>query len=253
MKKTPLAIGLLSIALIAMLIGWLSSRNSLFMLSEIVVKSESPEVEKNLQGELIALLGRRLTSLSLGQVEAILQKNPRVKRAVFHKRWPSTLEVAVEERKPVAMAFKSQHLWWVDENGEAFAAAEESSPYVLIKSFNKIQASAEVQEIAAWLAKNKKLDWIDEVEWIPERGLVARNVGEQIEAELGYRDFAAAWKRADYALKFLSEKKIRVKLVDASDQHRVIARLQGGLRNFENGLNLKELVRRTGKNPAAAR
>jgi cell division septal protein FtsQ len=252
-KKKPLAYGLVFIGVVALLVGWLSSRNSLFMLSEIVVKASHPQIEKTLQSDLVALLGRRLTSLSLEQVEGILRKNPRVKRAVFHKRWPSTLEVAIEERSPVAVAFLDRRLVWIDENGTVISVVDENTPYILLRSFEKTRHLDELKRICAWLASSPKNDWIDEIEWFSQKGLVARNLSLHQEVELGFADFDAAWKRAEIALKFLQEKKIPVSLLDATYQHRVIARLQGDLRNFENGLNLKELVRRTGKIPAAAR
>lgn len=252
-KKKSIVGGVLSVVIVALLFGWLYSRNSLFILSNLVVRTESPDVQRALQARLIALLGRRLTTLSLTQVESMVQDNPRIKKASIRKRWPSTLEVYVEERQPVGVVFIDKKLWWIDETAVPFALATNVQPLILIENYASIVGTPELNAICAWLQTLPTSSWIDEVEWRPERGLIARNVDLAMEVDLGFVEFDRAWRRANYALNFLRQKNLAVTNLDASYPHRVVVRAQGGLRNFENGLNLKELVRRTGKNPAAAR
>lgn len=252
-KKKSAFLGVGLVVVTALLFGWLYSRNSLFILSNIVVEADSEELKRSLEARLVSFLGRRLTSLSMKEVEEVLKKNPRVKKASFQKRWPSTLEVYIEKHQAVAAAFVEKRLWWLNEEGVAFTPAEEALPLVLLRSYEGSPPTVPWAAVCAWLRKSGSPSWIDELEWKNGRGLVARNLESSVEVDLGFTAFEEAWKRADFALRYFKKRAAPIASLDATYQHRVVVRMQGGLRNFDFGLNLKELVRRRGESPAAAR
>jgi len=249
-RSQPLVV-LFAAALVATLAGWVYSRNSLFMLSEITIKTESPELENDLRKNFVGYLGKRLTALSLSQLESIAMKDPRIKKAVFHKRWPNSLLIVIEERKAVAMTFIQGKLWTLDENGEPIAILRRAEALPLLKRYKR-QADQLVQ-ISNWLSTVKETDQFDEVEWVDDRGLVIKNYSQDFDIELGFADFDSAWRRADSSLTFVRTKNISAVVLDASYSHRVVIRPKSELQNFENKLNLRKLVRRAESFSPAAR
>jgi hypothetical protein len=69
-----------------------------------------------------ALRGRPLLLVSLADVEERLARHPWVAGAAIHKDLPSSLTVAIEERRPAGLAAFAGGWTWIDRQGRPIAA-----------------------------------------------------------------------------------------------------------------------------------
>ncbi|MBS1982997.1 MAG: FtsQ-type POTRA domain-containing protein [Bdellovibrionales bacterium] len=234
---------------VALAVGWASTRNLLFRLSDVTVRTEDPELRTTIQRKLMPYLGKSLFGLSLADIEVSLRTLPTVKSLSLMRRWPSELVIAVETKRPVAISFRGRKLWTLSSDGTFIDVLTRPLALPLLKSLP--QDPATIAELFQWLndvrgVDTRSLDFgaVDEVIWTSERGLTLRSYAADLEIELGFHDFAAAWSRADRALSVLHARGVAANHLDATYRHRVVVRGRPPLRNFQNGLNSKELVRR---------
>ncbi len=234
------------------LAGFLYSRNSIFMLSDIQVLNASDDLNQEVHRKLLTHLGKRLTHLSLSEIEASVQGVARVKTVLIHKKWPSSLQVLLEERRAVALAFNQRKLWRVDAEARWIDPLLQPEALPLIRNFRP--GDTAMTALCQWLGAGASArSEIESVEWKVDRGLVVQNESQNIVVELGFAHFAEAWQRFEATRAYLESKNIRPLFFDAAYDRRVVVRLSARLQNFDNELNLKELVRRAEPFPAAAR
>jgi len=101
--------------------GWSLARwtatTPVLRIQEVVITGNS----RLSSGEVMALVdglrGQHLLSLRLGEWRARLLKSPWVADAMLRRVLPATVEVAVTERKPIAIGRVDEELFLVDEHG----------------------------------------------------------------------------------------------------------------------------------------
>ena len=245
-------------ALLALPAGWLYSRNSLFRLSNIIVNSEDSDFSKRVQENLLAHLGRNQMVVSLSDLEKQVRSFPAIENVGIRRHWPDTVVIDVQLRTPIALIFHEQKIWQVDAEGEFISMLSAPLGLPLLKNFKLESAGKsrkavqhERREVFNWLSKIKNESTagslfrsIDELEWNETSGLIVRGQDLGTEIELGFHDYEAGWRRGLKVLEHLKAKNLPVAQLDASYPNRVIARKVRDLQNFQNGLNLEELVRR---------
>lgn len=252
LKRYRAFIGVTALAIFtASLVGFLSSRNSLFRLSEFQILQADKSLETQVNQQLLPYLGQRLTTLSLTDIERRLQEIPRVRRVSIRKKWPSSLQVVVEEKKAVALSFIRKKLWRLDEYAQPIDVLRAAQALPLIKNYRR--DDPDIARVCEWLAQQPLNLSLESLEWRADRGLVVENWSQNFVAELGFDGFQDAWQRVEAARSYLASKNLPPKFLDASYGHRVVVRLNEKLQNFENELNLKELVQRADASEAAAR
>ncbi len=237
-------------------LGWVLTRNSLFLLSEIVVEKGNSEIDNVVREKLVRFYGQRLTRLSLREAERSLLEIPEISRVVLHKRWPSTLLVAVQLRKAVLARFVEGHLMLYDSEAKPIAPYLKAEPLPLLKG--NIPADV-FEELCEFLGSLPRIDQMQELEWTRQAGLSIARADKDFVTDLGFTDFTRAFNRASEAERVLETNDLLagVDRLDASYRGRAVARLKSSpsekLQIPKSELNLKELVHREGEKPAAAR
>jgi len=237
-------------------LGWVLTRNSLFLLSEIVVEKGNSEMDTVVREKLVRFYGQRLTRLSLREAERSLLEIPEISRVVLHKRWPSTLLVSVQLRKAVLAKFDQARLMLYDSEAKPIAPYLKAEPLPLLKG---PIPRAVFEELCEFLGELPRLDQLQQIEWSRQAGLVLTRSDKEFVTELGFSDFTRAFHRAREAERVLELNDLlgSVERLDASYRSRAVARLKSSpsemLQNPKSELNLKELVHREGEKPAAAR
>jgi len=98
---------------------------SFFQVSEVIFSGCRETSSDRLREQAgIVLHQTNLMGLNINQIERDLQKNPRISRATVKRRWPSILEIEIEEHVPVALlhstAVEPDQLYYIDKKGIAF-------------------------------------------------------------------------------------------------------------------------------------
>ncbi len=110
-------------ALLAAAVVWGSSRLRLFPLAEVQVIGELRVVQRQEMEEALSdLLRGNFFTVDLEALRRALEDLPWVRRAELWRRWPSRIEVRVEEQKAVAH-WGDGHGELVNSFGEVFAAS----------------------------------------------------------------------------------------------------------------------------------
>ena len=242
---------------LAVAAGWLSTRNSLFRLSDIEVRTDDASLSREVRNSLLGELGRNLFALSLTDIEAEVLAIRKVDRVSIHRRWPSRIVISVVPKLPVAMMFLHNQLWGVDRLGRKIEVI--STPMAL-PLFKGVQNPETLPLVFEWLHRLQAQEPLEldstrfnEIVWDTERGLVLKSFDLELDVELGSQDFDTAWRRAEAAYAYLKSKGQKPSRLDATYRARVIASGSNSLQNSQIGLNLEQLVRRKDAQPAAAR
>jgi len=133
-----------AVALGYALVVWFLNR-SFFPLREVVLVGEPRQVAiEQVEYAARTLVRGNFFSVRLDEVRTSFEKLPWVRRAEVKRRWPDTLELALEEQQAVAYwtAEGSDEINLVNRDGEVFAAASDedmpglfgpqgSAPYML--------------------------------------------------------------------------------------------------------------------------
>lgn len=238
--------------------GWMYSRQSVFRLSRITVESTDAALRVDIRNRLLSHLGSGLFALSLPDLEQEILEVSSVSGATIYRRWPAEIVIRPKLKQAVAMTFVGKELWTLDENGEKIEVLRKPAGLILAR---RMPADSSVRrEVFAWLASpipaengGIEVSQFDEMEWITDRGLVLRSLEPELEVELGFGAYAAAWSRLARAHRILTERGVKAAHLDASYPHRVVVGGVNNLRIFQNGLDLKRLGRRAGGESPEAR
>ncbi len=254
---------ILSFFTFALLFGWLYSRQSFFLLSDIqFTKDIDPELKREIYAISMPYMGQGLIGANLSALHKKLLSLSKIDSLSLRRKWPSTLIVDIHERTPVGIVFYQEKAWLVDKEGRLTKTIKKPQALPLLRvegesNFSELVSSHKLNDLSKLsleLAKIQKIQgnhldpsMIDVVSWDETRGMYVKSYGLNLEIDLGVQNFDAAWTRADAAYGFLLSKGKQASHLDAAYQNRVVARLQ----NFTDGLNLKELVRRKKRFSAA--
>jgi cell division septal protein FtsQ len=249
-------------------LGFVYSRNSLFRLSDITVECDDVEVGDWVKRRLVGQLGVSLFSVPLAAMERELMQLQRIDRVTLYRRWPSSVLIRVEVRRPVAVSFHNGRLWAVDNRGVLIHEVVQPLDRPLLSGFEsmaddklKAQRLEDLPgKVFAWLDSleqrdNQVLDRsdFDEFAFDRVRGLIAKSFEKKMVVELGSDSFSKAWRSAEKSVNFLRSQGINASHLDATYANRVVVKTRPRLQNSEYRLNLEELVRRKEPIPGAAR
>ncbi len=165
--------------------NWMRNSNA-FLLQKIDIHGTRILRAEDIRNELRIGQRVRLTDVELGQIEARLRRNPFIRSVLVSRKFPSTLDVEIEERVPVAYISGREKMWMVDEEGVVLPPLTGSRalnlPVIVgMRNFpEKPAAVVQNQQIlqAVWLlattrALDKNLFYrMDNVSYSRNRGLV---------------------------------------------------------------------------------
>jgi cell division protein FtsQ len=99
-------------ALLAAAVVWGTPRLRLFPLSEVQVTHELREVQRSeLEESLSELLRGNFFTVDIETVRQSLEGLPWVRRAEVWRKWPSRIEVRIEEHQAVAIGAMGRDSW----------------------------------------------------------------------------------------------------------------------------------------------
>jgi len=235
----------LSVVLVVTMVGWLSTRSTMFRLSSVVVRSTDVELASAVEKHLARYLSQSMLALSLSDIELDVKKDLRIFDVRLRKRWPSTLLVILELRKAL---FRGVGGELYDQFGQAYKVP--SSDLLKVPELRNSVPMPERELLARWLdemqsSKFEDFQRLSTLSWSSERGLVVRTDHKDIDILLGFDHFEHSWARAASILSVVSnEGSADLRSIDASYNQRAILGYATKLQNSPNGLNLKEIVRR---------
>jgi len=115
---------ILILFILAGTLSYLASHLFLFLttweglrIQQIRIKTERPQVEEEIINSLSELYSQNILQLDLGFVEKKLLAHRWVKRAKIRKIFPSSLEIIIEERQPLAIFYQAGQAYLVNEEG----------------------------------------------------------------------------------------------------------------------------------------
>jgi len=261
-------LGPVFVVLIAILAGWLYSRNAVFRLSDIQIQSADVDLESEVKKKIVGLLGRNLFTISLADLESQILQIPRVKVVSLLRQWPNRVTLKLESWDPVAIVFFQKNLWAVDERGILIFMVLNPIDLPLLENFkigqDNSQSVAKILEqpegFFVWLKEAERsepqgldISKFHAISWDETRGVLLSNYEQDLLVELGAENFKDSWRRASLAYALLAEKNQNPYHLDATYRSRVVAKSRLRLQNPDNRLNLEELVHRKDPVPAAAR
>ncbi len=165
--------------------NWMLNSNA-FVLQKIDIHGNRILTDEEIRAQLKIGRGIRLTDVELGKIEKRLRQIPFVRTVLVSRRFPTTLDVEIEERVPVAYILGRKKMWMVDEEGVILPSLRGSRaldlPVIVgMKNFTE-RATATIQDPkilqAVWLlATTRALDknlfyTIDNVTYSQSRGVV---------------------------------------------------------------------------------
>jgi cell division protein FtsQ len=129
-------------ALLVAALVWVT-RMPLFTLSEVAVAHELKEVRRaEVERALSGLLRGNFFSVNVDALRQSLERLPWVRQADVRRRWPSRLEITIEEHQPVAFWGEASGQL-VNSHGEVFTATM-SVPRPLPMLYGPVGISAEL-------------------------------------------------------------------------------------------------------------
>ncbi len=211
-----------------------------FVLQDLRVNSESPDVEARVREGLKKKIGYGLFDLNLKEIKAELVKIPRVESVEVYRRWPDTLIVNAIERAPVAMAFRGTTLMLVDRDGNWIE--ELRSPKGLPLLVGADDREFPIKKICNWIFSIQSagepsylsFSKIDEISWSRGYGLVIRSASLDLRVTMGFTDFDAKWDRAQKAYFYSYQRGRTANWVDANNLRRVILSADNSLTATSN-------------------
>ncbi len=109
--------------------GWLSykmvSGSDIFCLTAVTINGNKITRDQQIIDAARLEPGINLLALNIARVEKMVEKLPWVASARVKRHWPSTVEVTIQEHRPLALVNLGpagrQRLFYVDEQGRVFA------------------------------------------------------------------------------------------------------------------------------------
>jgi len=222
-----------------------------FFAVQMLVSSDLFRIERILarggkylsQEQLVALsdirLGVNSFELDLDLIGRKIEENPWVREARVQRVFPRQVEIAIEEREPVAI-INLGYLYFLDRHGEVFKVleAEDNLDYPVITGFDdqKIRehdpaTARELKQIVLLLDDLQErehfgLRQLSEISRNPGGGLALYTLDAGVKIKLGRQDFK---KKLDRLERIYAELKPRLPILDYIDlnlDEKVIVRIE---------------------------
>ena len=216
-------------------------RSQTFILQEVAVSGN-----RLLSTEAILKLvrvdpGVRITAISLADIQRRLESNPYIETALVSRRFPSTLQIEVVERIPVAFLAGSR-LFAVDKNGVLLPVLHSTAlgslpvingvgrfpekPGRPVPSERVLQALELLKSVR--IADAKLYRQLSEVTFSPEKGFVVYFTHVRFPVYFGLGDFfRKAQKTSAFFAEVKREKRYsRLRYVDLRYREQVVAKFR---------------------------
>jgi POTRA domain, FtsQ-type len=255
-------LGVVSAALFLVLCGWLYSRQGVLRLASVDIENvEDKDLVVAVKRKIVPYLGANLLTLSLADLQKSLQQDVRIKKVFIGRKLPSTLNIKIIERIPVAKYFQGSKEFVVSDEGMLIEGMQVKEVLPIWVHFSKTLPSRKLI-VANWLEelRQRELKYfnrISEFEWIENRGLVLSVLSRldgiegdvtpeltYVQVDMGTDNFSQRWRRLKLVLDWMLEQQIQGERLIALDDGQVVISGVKNLHNLKNELNLKEIVRR---------
>jgi cell division protein FtsQ len=222
------------------LVAWQLNHGETFRLTEVRIAPCQHVTDAELRRHVNAHPGQNIFAIDLGEEAKNVRKHDWVRGAVVKRILPSSLEIEVIERRPVAL-WETTAIYLVDDQGVPFKILAEGDPRDLpiltgfsVAAFNKGQAAAEQQ--AAHLEKAVALidaaqdmgvlreTDISEVRFDPVIGFSIIVVGNGLTVRFGHDDFERKLENFHQVAKRLDSRLAGARYVDLDVPGRVVVR-----------------------------
>ncbi|MCX7974256.1 MAG: FtsQ-type POTRA domain-containing protein [Candidatus Aminicenantes bacterium] len=139
-KKTRLTLKhLIILFTLAGLLTYFFTRLLLFLstweglrIENIQIKTEKPEVEREIRNNLRQVYFQNILKLDLKRIENVVLAHRWVKQAKVRKVFPNSLEIIIDERQPVAILKQRDQAYLIDEEGRKLEPGDDSSDLPVI-------------------------------------------------------------------------------------------------------------------------
>ena len=123
----PLLIALGGFGVVVVL-AWVVLSSRLLAVHSVAVQGTHRVSSDQVRAAVAAAEGHPLLRADLSALSHRVEAIPGVRRAVVTRHWPSTLEVTVTERKPLAAVHRADGWWLVDEDGVEYGPPTATEP-----------------------------------------------------------------------------------------------------------------------------
>ena len=123
--------------------------SSFFQIKEIKISGNQKVLAQDLENLVESQIAKKIAFFTTKSIFLINSKKinniilgdfPQIEKVKFKKDFPDTLDISVEERKPVAIFYQNDNYFLIDKNGIVFEKVSESTSTNL-KIENKILSS----------------------------------------------------------------------------------------------------------------
>ncbi|MDW7773218.1 MAG: FtsQ-type POTRA domain-containing protein [Desulfobulbaceae bacterium] len=122
---------LLAAVILIVAVGWLAfaalAKSDIFQVASVIVTGNKVATEHHILEKAGLNHGVSLLDLDIRKVENAIGGLPWVEKVTISRNWPSGLEIAVQEHKPLALMNLDDdgtaRLYYIDANGHVFAPA----------------------------------------------------------------------------------------------------------------------------------
>ncbi|OAQ20141.1 cell division protein FtsQ/DivIB [Thermosulfurimonas dismutans] len=192
-------------------------RLTLFSLKKVKISGLSHVKEAEVKELISVSIGENLFRIDLSDIKRRLEAHPWIKKVYLMRNLPHTLEIRVEEERPVAVTNLSGKLYFLNERGEAFSPASEkdllSYPIVSFKDKNLLKEETDFLRLLAWVRdKNFYLpcyENISQVYLARDRILLITKAGLKVRFEPEpFEELKKAYRRLDKIMTYLYQNRL---------------------------------------------
>lgn len=101
-------------------------------IQNILIITEKPKIDQEIKNDLSSIYFQNILKLDLKKVEKIVLAHRWVKKATVRKMFPSSLEIIIEERQPMAILQSRHQAYLIDEDGIKLDPVDENLNFPLI-------------------------------------------------------------------------------------------------------------------------
>lgn len=142
---------------------------------------KGPEIKRLLERENVNPVGNTMKNIQLDRLEALLRKQPRIKRAECFKTPNGNVGIVILQREPVLRIMTQGQGFYIDSDGEIMPVSSEYTAYVPVAtgSISVNLAKNGLYDFAMFLRKHKfwnaqveqiYVDSNEEIELVPRVG-----------------------------------------------------------------------------------
>jgi cell division protein FtsQ len=174
-------------------------------------------------------IGVNVLRLDLGRAAQSLAENPWIRSASLKRRWPASVEIAIEERRPAAAVDLGGRLYLADDRGEIFkrASAQDGLDLPFLSGLSRARfvsdrAAVEAQILASLTLLGDlapaDLREASEVHWDLDLGVTLYLGPDAVAVHLGESDFEGKLERYARARSELDRRHLKISSISLDDR-----------------------------------